>query len=361
MTHDSRVRIGFVPTREDLDHPADRRRFLSAAKHFDLEFEIADTTKSYDVLYLSIAANFFDWLKYIQNLRVKNNSSFIVFEMCDDLLESGPFIDFLRLLSLSIKSKRILPFRSHKELLKSLIAVSDIVVCGSPEQERNIKKIASETVVVRDYFKNEFYSIKEESALCRSGEVNIVWEGMSHGNHEIFIKIRSILKLLDLGEIKIKLHIITDPKICRLGGKYFCQPTRDYLANVFKNLSVTVYTYDWNEVLLNSLLPQLDLAIIPIPHNSVMQMKPENKLLLFWGFGVPVVVSDTPAYKRVMEQAGLEFSAGNDRDFANKMEKLLLSEEERDNYSRCSREFTNNVYGDNFFSDNWHFLMERMK
>jgi hypothetical protein len=49
-----------------------------------------------------------------------------------------------------------------------------------------------------------------------------------------------------------------------------------------------------------------EFAIIPIDTNDdFANHKPENKLLGLWVLGLPVLFSDTPAYKRVAKQAGL--------------------------------------------------------
>jgi hypothetical protein len=40
--------------------------------------------------------------------------------------------------------------------------------------------------------------------------------------------------------------------------------------------------------------------------DPVISAKPENKPMLLWRFGMPVITSATPAYRRCMEAAGLD-------------------------------------------------------
>ena len=70
-------------------------------------------------------------------------------------------------------------------------------------------------------------------------------------------------------------------------------------------------------------------GIIPIDTtDKFANLKPENKLLGLWTLELPVLFSDTPAYKRVAKQAGLESTciASNKWSIALDSHTSLLTE-----------------------------------
>ena len=61
----------------------------------------------------------------------------------------------------------------------------------------------------------------------------------------------------------------------------------------------------WDESTCSDIIRNCDLAVIPIDLSDPFAFgKPENKLLLFWGMGMPVVTSAIPAYVRAMQAVG---------------------------------------------------------
>jgi hypothetical protein len=53
-----------------------------------------------------------------------------------------------------------------------------------------------------------------------------------------------------------------------------------------------------------------------------MWFKPENKLLLFWQTGIPVLTTGTPAYKRVMQQAGVSMTCDTSEDWVAQLTRF---------------------------------------
>ena len=82
-------------------------------------------------------------------------------------------------------------------------------------------------------------------------------------------------------------------------------------------------------------------------------MKPENKLLYMWSMGIPVVVSDTPAYRRVMKDCELLEFCGSDDELPNSLEKLLSSASLRREYMRRANAYLRKSFGDDYFSRKW--------
>jgi hypothetical protein len=83
---------------------------------------------------------------------------------------------------------------------------------------------------------------------------------------------------------------------------------------------------EWKEETAADIICSCDLAVIPIDLSDPFAFgKPENKLLLFWRMGMPVLTSSTPAYVRAMELAGLDMSCANSVEWEIKIEEYLIN------------------------------------
>src|SRR6185312_15235316 len=60
----SSIRIGYVPYSGRFTKPGDRRRFVAYARARNLEFEVADPDKRYDLVVLSETADISVWPDY---------------------------------------------------------------------------------------------------------------------------------------------------------------------------------------------------------------------------------------------------------------------------------------------------------
>jgi hypothetical protein len=147
---------------------------------------------------------------------------------------------------------------------------------------------------------------------------------------KIFQMLRRIVD--GLGSKKVHVHFATDSTYCRFGSSHFCQPTFRILQKVFSDSSARFHLYDWNAATFSSIAASCDLALIPIPDDPVMTGKPENKLLLLWSIGLPVVTTSTPSYARVMDAAGLPFACTTAEDWRNRILGLMSGEDVRSSY-----------------------------
>ena len=68
--------------------------------------------------------------------------------------------------------------------------------------------------------------------------------------------------------------------------------------------------------------------MIPIDRSDkLMWYKPENKLLLLWQTGIPVLTTGTPAYKRVMQEAGIFMTCDTNEDWLDQLSKFRSLDE----------------------------------
>ena len=151
-----------------------------------------------------------------------------------------------------------------------------------------------------------------------SGEIfNIVWEGVAD-NVYAFESLKGVFAQLD-EKYEIALHFVTDLSYLKYSGRF----GKTYTSQIIKGLSKRVYLYEWNDLMCSEIICSSDLAIIPIDlKNPLVKGKPENKLLLFWRMGMPVITSATPSYERAMKKAGLDDSGARTAEFS-KLTRIL--------------------------------------
>jgi glycosyltransferase involved in cell wall biosynthesis len=86
--------------------------------------------------------------------------------------------------------------------------------------------------------------------------------------------------------------------------------------------------------------------------------KPENKLLLLWRMGIPAVVSATPAYRRVLDAAGLPMACADAAAWRATLATYLESETLRAAAGRRGAEYAELHAGDERLLERWDAVLE---
>jgi len=348
------MKIGYVPSSPDFSHPSDRRKFFRYLSIRDLYYEKASFDSVYDILYVSIKTDLTLWSRYKQvNDRAKTK---IIFDLSDSYLDEPYLSNIIRSVYhyLSGRSKYIK--LSYASTIMDMISCSDILLCGSPEQKIKLDLLHSNVVVVRDYFDIDINDFKKNYNLVKSNDLHILWEGYSHGNKSIFIFIKDILAKID-SKFNVHMHVVSDNRYCVIGGKYLCRCTNDILQHIFKHTSVTVHSYDWSSITFSSIASSCDFAIIPIPRKPRMWSKPENKLLLLWSVGLPVLTTDTPSYVRVMREIGMDMTCSDIYQWRDKIRSLTLDRSLRLEYMSKVSNYMKNSYNENIITQIWDSII----
>lgn len=354
------VSIGFTPHSADLTHPADRRRFGAAIRYFDLDYEFAQFDQAYDIVLLTTAADLSVWREYKKKETAEGNSPFIIFDFCDNLLASSVIKDIFRRLAYvgTGNSKKI--GISYKALIYDIIKSADLVIVGSEEQRHYLESFSEKVCVIHDYFGYEVCSGERKNHSKINTMPRIVWEGLSHGNKKIWDLLEKECRPLSEVFESVGVDIITDEACCKFGKRYFCQPTDSILSKIFQNSPLTFSFHPWSQDTIKSVVAAADVAVIPIPNDPVMRMKPENKLLYFWSLGIPVVASDTGSYKRVMNACGLDGYCVSNGGFSDAILRLLESQAEREEYRARAHLYLKATFGADFFERTWLTVLNRL-
>jgi len=308
------LKIGYVPLNNDLiSAPGDYRRFVEYAKIRNLQFEVAKIYKKYDLIIVSQGADITVWKEYKYGK--------IVYDLVDSYLSipktnlKGLLRGFIKFFSGS--HKKLEP--SYWKTLEKMCLRSDAVICSTKDQRNFILPYCKNTTVILDYHDTIIRSVKKNYKT--QGVFKIVWEGLSCNLYQLKFVSKTLQKLSE--KYKIELHVITDSLIPHAFDSFFYISAEKKSKNYFHN----VIFHKWNKKSVSMIICECDLAIIPVDTNYPLTSgKPENKLLLLWRMGIPVVTSSTFSYKEVMKKSGFDLTCNNEKDWFDNIESLINSE-----------------------------------
>lgn len=248
------VRIGYVPYDDSLMRPGDRRRFVRYCRARDLSFEIADPSEKYDLVVLTELADISVWKDYPHGK--------IVFDLIDAYL-SIPRSNIRQALRgiafyANGRHRRLGDYLSQLQAMCSRAAA---VVCSTGQQAELIGRYCNNVRIILDI--HDMVATRTKTDYAATTKLRLVWEGLPSNLPQ--------LRVLP-PDIRERVTVITAP--------------------------------DWNEKTLAQEIIKHDVAVIPIDlTDPFVTGKPENKLLLLWRMGMPVIASATPAYSRAMAHA----------------------------------------------------------
>jgi len=306
------IRLAYWPYHASCAVPGDRRRFIFYAKERKINFELANPSHKYDIVFLTYGCNLAKWMAY----KKANPGTKIIFELIDSyLMEDAGLFTFFRGCIRYFAKRESKLYLNYKKALKKMLTQCDAVICSTPIQKENMKGLNNNIHVSLDYFSDDITQHKE--SFETNGKLKLVWEGQAYTVKNLLVINDVLEKLKD----DIELHIITDSDI-KFPFKIFDKKT----ADVLKPLKCTWHFHNWEKKNFSSIISDSDLAIIPITSSQkIMWNKPENKMLLLWEIGVPVLASATPAYKRVMDEAGLDFYCTTENEWVEKIRRYKNS------------------------------------
>lgn len=355
----SGLRIGFVPMNNSLRHPFDLRNFIYYARKRDIHFEIADPAKEYDLIILSPRADVSVWSRY-------SGKAKIIYLIVDSYL-AIPACNFKGLLRGLAKfvggEHKYLKF-NYSAALRQMCSRAQAVICTTLEQKRDISSYCANVHVILDF---QFQIVREVKTNYAAGRrINLVWEGQAD-NISGFRQIKEALAQLGK-KYPLALHLITDlerRKYMNIYGRVSVIDEVKHifggscLANTSSGNGSSVYLYQWNLEMLTRIITGCDIAVIPLDvNNPLMRGKPENKLILFWRMGLPVVVSATPAYERVMAQCGQQLSCRSTNEWVNKLEQLIVDQNARQAAATQGKAYADSAYSEETYLKQWDRLVQ---
>ena len=328
------LRIGYVPYGPALDFPGDRRRFGFYASTRNVPFEIVRPGETYDVVVVTEAADVTVWGKYPRG-RTK-----IVFDFPDSYL-SVPKLNTRGMLrgvaKFAVGQNRRLRV-NYWSALQDMCRRADATVCCTLEQQARIRPFCANTHIILDAHFGVVRSRKED---YNAGKVfHFAWEGLAH-NLEHLLEIRDALQDLQRKR-PFLIHAVTELQYGKFLGRKFGK--RNTINDALK-IWPGICLYGWNERTFSSIMCCCDLALVPIPlDDPFCAEKPENRLLLFWRAGMPVLASATAAHKRVMGECGLDMAPATPHEWREALEYYTSNEHSRKRAGEVGRAFADTRY-----------------
>lgn len=327
------LRLGYVPYSRACDRPGDRRRFAGYAARRGIRFELADPREAYDVVVLSELADITVWRDYAKGR--------IVYDLIDSYL-AIPRSDLkgrLRGLAKFVAGQHRRLRLDYRQSVEAMCRRADAVVCTTLEQQQDIAPLCANVHRVLDLHGG--VARRAKTGYAAGTPFRLAWEGLA-ATVEALQLIGGALRALERVR-PLALEVVTDPVSYRYLGRYGRRDTADLL----RGLCTRVTLQAWHEATCADLLCACDAAVIPLDLDDPFAAgKPENKLLLLWRLGLPVVASATPAYSRAMQAAGVDLGCRDAAEWERTLLRVIDDENLRAEAGRRGRAYAEAAFGE---------------
>jgi glycosyltransferase involved in cell wall biosynthesis len=307
-----RARLGYVPYSPTLLPPGDRRRFANWARSRGVSFELAHPDRSYDIVVLSARADLSRWA------RRRRDGTRIVYDLIDSYLTIPPWRpdDIARGLGKTLLRQHARPTLSYTRAVIEMCGRADVVVCSTPEQRERIRSYCDDVRVILDVHDDELQPVSapppDPTAL------RLFWEGLPQNLAGFQPAALDALATVHQ-QVNVTLHVVTDPTYRRWFGRVGTAET----SRLLRSFPVPTVLHPWDTETVPAAAGECDIGLIPLDLDDAFAAgKPENKLLIMWQLGLPVVTSATPSYRRVMSAAGLSDVCTTTSDWAEALLRL---------------------------------------
>tara|TARA_B100001142_G_scaffold330044_1_gene395837 strand:- start:14031 stop:15107 length:1077 start_codon:yes stop_codon:yes gene_type:complete len=300
--------IGYTPVDQDFSTAGDRRRFIYYANQSELNWEPCQLDKNYDILYVTTIANMSDWISY----KKSHPKTVLIFDINNSFFFNQNFWwNFARGFSRFISRRESKFYSNYNNVYHEMFKYADIVVCPTESAKEYISKFNSNVHIPFDFFEEDITIKKSE--YTNDHPLVLVWEGMGVTAKHLL----TIAPVLEKFQGKILLKIVSDRSY-----KYGLL-TVD-VPKIFKGLKCDYEFIDWEKDSFSKHIVKSDLAIIPLDKSDKVALhKPENKLILLWQHGIPVITTDTPAYVKSFSGVDYNLTCGSLIEWEKKLELFI--------------------------------------
>lgn len=338
-------KIGLVPLTNNLNSPGDRRRFAYFLQKKKIPFKILSNISSHKIVFLTQQADITQWLN--------EKYSYIIYDLTDSYLSISKtnLKGWLRSVAKYFFSQHKKLYFNYWDLLGKMCKRANLVICSTIEQKKLIQNYNKNVEVILDLKDATSKSVYKKNYDQSSNKFQIVWEGLPQNVYLLNIVASVLIELSKKYEIKV--NIITDLKYKSYLNKFYNVYTYDQINKIFKKNNI-FKLYKWRldnyyKIILNS-----DIAIIPTDlKDKFIAGKPENKLLLFWRLGLPVITSASNAYYRTMKNANLNEYCHNNNDWYTQIEQLILDKQKRKKIAIIGKKYADLNYSNEKIINKW--------
>ena len=299
--------VGIVGSSRDLSSPGDRRRVGCWARSRQVSLEVRTPEKERVVVVgpLSDARFWSQWRRRSSERRLLVDV--VDFGYLSAALTPGyglatGLTDMGRV-ALYARGMRRLPLPGFGARFRKLLEVADVIVCASPEQAAFVSSRGLNASSVADC--HEEIPLVAPRETEPTGGLVLFWQGQP-ATLPFLAALASPLAKVSAHR-PIELLVCTRLRDFRYAGRFMPIEAQNLLEPLGHVPGLTVRFADWNVDNLSSAADRAHVGLLPVvttERNSLM--KAENRALEMWRLGLPLLMSNTPAYARVAQAASVD-------------------------------------------------------
>jgi hypothetical protein len=289
-----------------------------------------------------------------RNLKSKGIPVILDVVDANNLLDSFGF-DVIRGLSLYSKNANgtLLPRRMSKILREGLKYI-DLVVVANREQECLYSDQVPTTPILDSHEEIPFV----QTELREPGQ--LLWEGLPYTWDEVFPIFSRICGAVPQNSAP-SLNLITSEKYRSLKSFSTYKDSKEFIERKKREYGNAMTFLPWSITNLVESARLSECGLLPLSRNKNSWLKAENRLLIMWKLGLPVLFSNTPAYTRVAQISGAtNGSCENSDDWAEKFSlwrsRPDLAQKEVD----LGRAYITKYHSDELFLSKWDSIIYSM-
>jgi hypothetical protein len=310
-----RLKIGYFPLSNDLQHPGDRRRLVYWARENKQEL-IVNPTSKVDVIVMSERANFGKIITKFPNTPK-------ILDLVDGYLaQEKSSLDVLRGVSkVMLGQNRSLP-KKFTSIIGDVCKHVQGVICSSSEQQATIEPHNSNVHIILDSHDEFRLQSYKDFAMNQRLPRGLLWEGMPYTLDGFTLISQDLQKFMKRNELS--LTMLTDLEYYQYLNRFKRVKTKNLISKIFNGDLVGINLEKWSIERLQHESQIASLGVLPInTGNPIQNLKPENRLLIMWRLGLPVLTSDTPAYSRVAKLADVSIIPSLNTGWFELIEEML--------------------------------------
>ena len=344
-----KLKIAYSPQSLDLSHPADRRRLVYWAKQRGHDLT-TDLEKKADVLVLSGRADLTAWTR-------KRERPPVILDLVDGYLGKEEFWrDWLRGAGKVLIGDVSGTPRSYSEIVAEACSLAQAVVCETTEQKFTILPYCKNTHSILD-FHEEFPILSFRNSQAPGNLPALMWEGLPYTAKGLLLLEEAFTQISKSQHIT--LEMVTDPTYPLFFGKYFYRGTEKALGNIPDILKDRFKLTKWSLEAVVGAAKRSQLSVLPLdPTGPLNHLKAENRLLMMWRVGLPVLASPSLAYSRVMATTELDGICSSPAEWSQKILQMIESPELRAHSVERGQQYIRDTHSKTLLLQAWDKLFE---
>ena len=251
------------------------------------------------------------------------------------------------------RSSSLIP-SSYRNLLVKIARKSNIVVCSSPEQVAEWAKFQIKAVDILDIHE-EIPFVYSSGAFSLTNPIEIFWEGLPTTLGSMGLLGEFFEGSLDKN---FKLNILTNLNSYKYMNRYMKVDLDHVLNQQLAHSNLEINKVQWSPQMLMNYSASSRFGVIPIlGFKGYNHLKAENRLLIMWRLGLPVLTSPLQSYSRVMREAQIDGICRDPTDWKVKVDRLNNSSDLRSEFIQKSRNYLAVKHRTEDLLEKWDFVV----